>query len=222
MTLGMSACATIASAQVLLTVDQSENWIGWMEVSELPANGGAGLWGSGWATADLAATFTGINELTLLPNTNVYNAEDAYWVDPITGLGAKQMSANMYVENDALVGQSLSFDFAVDSLTLTEHSVTAFFKVFDGGYGLLDHQTMDLTSTGEYSFAYTADAEGVVHVQYGFTTTGANVNPAELASFGSAVIVQGGGLAAIPEPSALGLLLGSLALVGLISRRRRG
>jgi len=223
MTLGMSACATIASAQVMLTIDESDSWVGYMNVFDL-ADGAAGgfLWGSPWGTADLAASFTGIGELTLQPNTNTYAPGDAYWVDAETGLGAKFLSANMYVQDDTLLGQSLSFGFSVVSQTLAEHDLTAFVKVFDGGYGVLDSQIVSVASTGDYNLSMTADVEGGVHVQYGFTMEGLPVDPSILASYGSAVITEAGGISAIPEPSALGLLLGLITLAGFATRRRRG
>ena len=91
------------------------------------------MWGSGWGTADLNATNAG-GVITLSPNTNAYNADDAYWSNGADG--NKFMEASYYLENpgDNLgwAGQTLSFSGNVDSSTLdSRYTASAFIKVLD-------------------------------------------------------------------------------------------
>src|SRR5262249_24386526 len=83
-------------AQILVKVDTTKPWVGFMNVFELPSNGGAYVFGSVWGTKDLSAYFTGTSTLTLTRNTNVYNATNTFWVQP-EGSGNKNMEANFYV-----------------------------------------------------------------------------------------------------------------------------
>ena len=50
--------ATTANA-VNVGLDPSANWLGFMNVSDLPANGGAYEFGMAWGVPDLTATFSG-------------------------------------------------------------------------------------------------------------------------------------------------------------------
>ena len=45
--------ASTARADVNVTVNPADPYLGYMNVSELPSNGGAFVFGSGWGTADL-------------------------------------------------------------------------------------------------------------------------------------------------------------------------
>ena len=92
-------CAARAGADVTLSVDPSAPWQGFMNVSELPSNGGAYVFSSSWGTSDLVATFAGPT-LTLAPNS--VNDPSNFWYTPAGGPGAtgnKTMDANMYVES---------------------------------------------------------------------------------------------------------------------------
>src|SRR4029079_18080507 len=73
--------ASPALADQDVTVNPANNWIGYMNVFNLPADGGAYIFGSPWGTGDLAAHFNAAI-LTLSPNTNTYNPNDAFWVKP--------------------------------------------------------------------------------------------------------------------------------------------
>ena len=60
----VASCAALmvgnsARADATFTVDPGASWLGYMNVSETPANGGGYLWGQSWGTADLCATFAG-------------------------------------------------------------------------------------------------------------------------------------------------------------------
>src|SRR6266850_3785947 len=56
------------NAQVTVGVNPGASWLGYMNVFETPQHGGGFVFGSGWGTADLSASFSG-SVLTLSPNT---------------------------------------------------------------------------------------------------------------------------------------------------------
>jgi hypothetical protein len=90
-----------------------------MNVFEIPQNGGAYLWGSGWGTADLCATWSG-SVLTLTPNT--IGDANPYWYTPSGQpgcVGNKFMDANMYVDTTGLYsGETVRFTGEVVNDTL--------------------------------------------------------------------------------------------------------
>ena len=60
-------------AQNTINFSASDNWTGYMNVFELPANGGAYLFGSAWGVADLKTVIDSTaNTITLKPNYNNY------------------------------------------------------------------------------------------------------------------------------------------------------
>ena len=68
--------ASRVNADTTVTVDPAATWNGFMNVFELPSNGGGYVFGSGWGTADLTATFSG-PVLTLGPNS--VNDTSTFW-----------------------------------------------------------------------------------------------------------------------------------------------
>src|SRR3954470_16086208 len=98
-------CATMARADATFGVDPSAPWLGFMNVFEIPSNGGGYVFGSTWGTADLTATFSK-SVLTLGPNS--VNDANPFWYTPAGGPGAtgnKTMDANLYQEQtDTLMG----------------------------------------------------------------------------------------------------------------------
>lgn len=207
----VAVCGTSAMANVTFTLDPAANWVGYMNVFELPENGGAWQWGSAWGTADLPAVFAG-DQLTIGPNTNCYNATDPYWVQP-SGLGAKVMEANMYVEDTSLVGQTAVFTGSTVEYTYVDgYETRAFIKVLDpdNGWGVVAEMYEPLTQGQAFSVTLAIpDTAGLVP-QYGFITTGLDADPATVDALGHAVI------APIPEPASL-----LLVLVGVAALRRR-
>jgi len=114
-----SACVALSSQAASVTVDPSASWQGFMNVFEIPQNGGGYVFGSGWGTADLTATFSGTT-LTLGPNT--INDPASFWYTPSGGPGAignKTMDASFYIETTGVyTGQTLSFSGNVLANTL--------------------------------------------------------------------------------------------------------
>ena len=203
-----------SSAQAAtVTVDPAATWLGFMNVFELPSNGGGFVFGSGWGTPDLCATFTG-STLRLSPNT--IGDPNPFWYTPSGGPGSqgnKIMDANMYVEPAAgtLSGQAVTFNGSILSNTPTSaHDLVAFVKDFAPDYSSSVSAVVPITS-GSFSVTLNTIADPARHVQYGFEMKGVNVWVTDVAPFGAAEVS-----ALVPEPTSLAAL-GALTLV----RRRR-
>src|SRR5687767_14586187 len=126
-----------ADAATIVTPEPSDPWLGFMNVFELPSNGGGFVFGSPWGTADLTATWSGAN-LTL--GAAPINTSDGFWYQGGTGgpgaAGNKNMEANMYVEETGpLSGQEVTFTGIVSSNTLVSpYTSVAFIKDFAPDY----------------------------------------------------------------------------------------
>ena len=207
------AVATRAEAAVTVTPDPAAPWLGFMNVFELPANGGGYVFGSGWGTTDLTAVWSG-DVLTLGPNT--IGDPDPFWYVGGGGPGAqgnKNMDANMYVQREDLAGQTVTFTGTVLSNTLVApYTSVAFIKDFAPDFSSFNVVTAPLTE-GEFSISLdTVNAAGR-HVQYGFETIGPNVWVTDVGPKGNVQVTS------VPEPAGLALLgIGGAALV---QRRRR-
>jgi len=203
-----------------VTVDPTASWQGYMNVFETPQHGGAFVFGSGWGTADLTATFAGPT-LTLGPNT--VNDTSSFWYSPSGGPGAvgnKSMDANMYVETTGLYsGQNLTFTGNVLANTLVGHvnqlgngwTSVAFIKDFAPDYSSSVSITAPLVN-GVFSISLATVNDAARHIQFGFETIGPDVWSTDVAPYGSIQIT------AVPEPATAGLL--GLALLGLLGSRR--
>jgi hypothetical protein len=203
-----------------VTVDPTASWQGYMNVFETPQHGGAFVFGSGWGTADLTATFAGPT-LTLGPNT--VNDTSSFWYSPSGGPGAvgnKSMDANMYVETTGLyTGQNLTFTGNVLANTLFGHqnqlgngwTSVAFIKDFAPDYSSFVSITAPLVN-GVFSISLPTVNDPARHIQYGFETIGPDVWSTDVAPYGSIQIT------AVPEPATAGLL--GLTLLGLLGSRR--
>src|SRR5688572_8459185 len=97
--LSIAATTPRAGAATIVTPEPTATWLGFMNVFELPQNGGGFVFNSAWGTADLRANFTG-NVLTL--EAAPIGTSDGFWYQGGTGgtgaAGNKNMEANMYVE----------------------------------------------------------------------------------------------------------------------------
>jgi hypothetical protein len=196
----------LVSANVAVTVDPGLAWLGYMNVQDLPVGSGPFLWGSPWGTADLPAVFSG-DELTLSPNTNTYNPDDPYWVNP-DGSGNKWMNANMYVE-PGVIGDTIDFTgLCIENTFVDGYTTDAFIKVLDPSQGWITILEVYEPMVDGQAFALSLEVPNTAGLvsQYGFQTDGANANPAGVEALGHVVV--------IPEPGTLCLLaLGGLALI---------
>jgi hypothetical protein len=215
-----STCATTNA--ITFGVDPGMNWIGYMNVFEIPLNGGGYLWGSPWGTADLCANTAG-GVLTLSPNT--IGDPSPYWYIPSGGPGAvgnKIMGANYYIEDTGgLAGQTVTFSGTVLANTLVGQvnqlgdgwTAEVFIKDFAPDYSWFASVAMPLTP-GPFSISLNTIADPARHVQLGFNVTGPDVWITDVGPYGNIQI------AAVPEPGTLALLGLGLAMP-LILRRRQ-
>lgn len=198
----LALCALLtsaASADVTVTVKASSPWQGFMNVFELPANGGGYVFGSGWGINDLSAVFSG-STLTLSPNT--IGDPNVFWYQNTSGLatppsvggpgqaGNKSMDASLYVQtpDGTYSGQTMTFTGNVSANTLTSaHTSVAFIKDFAPDYSSSNSITIPLTP-GPFSISLALINDPARHVQYGFETIGVNVWSTDVAPFGNVKI----------------------------------
>ena len=186
----LGAVATASAVNVF--VDPGQPWIGYMNVLELPANGGAYDFGSAWGTGDLDARFSG-STLTLTPNDNIDRTDplDTYWWQPpndgsLASVGNHTMDASMYVQNDALAGQTVTFSGNVwNNSLVAPYASTVFIKDFAPDYSSSTSATAPLV---QGAFTVTLATSAGDHIQYGFETIGPNARTAALPSLGNVVI----------------------------------
>ncbi len=172
--------------------------MGWLYECNL--NGGYEF-GSSWEVSALKTTLdASANTIVLQPNFNTYaeNAADAYWVNQSTGEGEKTMEALTFVEPGAFFnGQDLTFSGAVQSNTLDNgYAAKYFIKALnpDNDYAdeLAGAGVFDLPASGNFSVSIPGSSltPGLV-IQYGFSVTGRNANPANEADLGRVLIGAG-------------------------------
>ncbi len=191
--LGAALVCTLGAGSakaVDFTLNGADPYQGFMNVFNLPSNGGAYQFSSGWGTADLVAVFSG-NNLTLSPNT--IGDPDPYWYTPSGGPGStgnKIMEANMYVEPaGSLPGQIVSFSGNVLSNTLTNaHPTKAFVRDFAPDFSSVVEQSVTLPASGVFTVVLATINDAARHVQYGFQMKGPNVWVTDVAPFGNVVI----------------------------------
>jgi hypothetical protein len=207
--------AAQVNAQVLLKVDPSQPWVGYMNVYSL-AGAGVGVAAEGayqsssgvWATTDLRASF-GTTNLTLSPCTNVWETTDDYWVQADGRTPNEIMDANFYVEDSsALLNTNVVFVGSCRSnslcnnpepLTGVTYTSMAFIKLFDSGYNLLGEASTNLVP-GQ-AFSLSQNTTGAVHVQYGFETIGPDAAPTNN-TLGNVIVAAAGQSATVTvDPS---------------------
>ncbi len=202
------AISSPASAVIGVSApDSTGEWLGFMNVSNLPAPDGDGafVFGSGWGTDDLVSDFDDANGvLTLSPN--VIADPNEFWYQNTTGTapdpanpggpgqrGNKFMDANLYIEDQmgGLSGDTVEFTYTVLSDTTTSaHSGFAFIRDFDPGYGAFVETLVPLT-VGTHTISLLTippldeTPEQIRPVQFGFTFQGENVWSTDVAPFGS-------------------------------------
>jgi hypothetical protein len=185
--------AGVASADVTVTVDPLTLTNGYMNVFNLPSNGGAFQFASGWGPADLTAVWSGSN-VTLGPNC--IGDPNPYWYLPSGGpgsVGQKIMEANLYAEPaGSLPGQTVTFEGNVLANSLTAAHVTvAFIKDFAPDFSSFNVSSIPLPTSGGFTLSLATVNDPARHVQYGFQMTGVNVWVTDLGPFGSVTIAPG-------------------------------
>jgi hypothetical protein len=188
-----------AQAQINVTVDPVEIVYGYMNVFNLPEDGGAFQFDSGWGLPDLTAVWA-MDEITLGPNT--IGDINEYWyqcvgdsVPPNCGgpgaPGNKIMEANCYaqVDDGSFAGQTLTFSGIVQDTDLTDaHVVIAFIKDFAPDFSSFVQEAVVLDAVGPFSISLATINDPARHVQYGFQMTGVNVWVTDVDPFGTITI----------------------------------
>ena len=225
--IALLALTAVAAAQTTdVTIDSATMTNGYMNVFELPSNGGAYVFGSSWGVADLNATFPTSSTVNFTPNT--IGDPAPFWYTPSGGPGAtgnKIMEANLYAQpaDGTLTNQTVRFQGNVSSFTLqtgtnpnTDYTFQAFIRDFAPDYGSVVEQSAAISSTGAFSVSLPTINDPTRHVQYGLQMKGADVWITDVASKGSVTV------SAVPEPSTYALLaFGGCAAAALRRRIRR-
>lgn len=205
-----------AEAVLVQPGPSTDPWIGFMNVSELPSNGGAFVFGSGWGVSDLTATFDDPNgKISLTPNT--IGDPDPFWY---IGGGApgnpgnKIMEANLFIqETGTFAGETVNFRYRVMSDTTTAaHDGFAFIRDFAPDFSSFNETKVPLVAGATNTISLATINDPNRHVQYGFQMIGENVWITDTAPFGAFVI-------GVPEPGTIALA--GLGLIGVLGTRRR-
>jgi hypothetical protein len=178
-----------ARADTTVSVNAGGTWIGFMNVFNLPADGGAYQFGSGWGVADLPATVSGTNVI-VGPNTNIDrdNPSDPYWwVGGAGGAPNKNMDASVYVQDDSLAGQTVTFvGTCLSNNLVSPYTCQAFIKDLTANYSSSTVVTVPMVEGTPFSISM-ATTPGH-HVQYGLETIGPDARTATAASLGQVVV----------------------------------
>lgn len=206
-------------------VDRSDApWLAFMNVYELPENGGGFVFGSPWGIPDLVANFDdGASTLTMSPNT--IGDPNEFWYQDPTGTGNpnpggpgapgnKVMQANLYQEvTGGFAGQTITFSGTVLSTSLTDaHVARVFIRDFAADYSSSVDTVMDIDASGSFSISLATIDDAARHVQWGLQVEGVNVWVTDVDPFGNIVFQT------VPGPATLALLG---AVCPIATRRRR-
>jgi hypothetical protein len=177
------------NSQTTLLLDPNQSWVGYMNVFDLPSNGGGYEWGQAWGTGALTAYYDTAtppyNTLTLIANTNCYAPDNTYWVNA-DGSGNKKMDASYYVQKDTLEGQTLTFSgVCLTNTLISPYTSTVFIKEFDNNYNVIGSAVA--TPVGGQPFSISLSTGSGSHIQYGFETVGPDANSATVYSLGDVV-----------------------------------
>ena len=181
-----------------ILADPTNTWNGYMNVFDLTAGAQGGYqFGQAWGVADLATTLNADADymtITLEPNYNAYNADDAYWSDG-SGGGNKWMEANTYVESSTEWNNAdLTFTGYVYQHTLAADWTASFFvKALDPNNGYADAlggaYLTALPTDGQFTVTVPSNelSAGLI-VQAGFTVAGPNANPENQTANGRVIV----------------------------------
>jgi uncharacterized protein (TIGR03382 family) len=217
------AAATSAHAATVGVDPSGAGWFGFMNVFELPSNGGGFVFPSPWAVADLAATFDDANQaVSMFPNS--IGDPNEFWYQDTTGSGNqfpggpgapgnKIMEANLYrqVGDGSLSGTTVTFQgYVLQNSFTAAHDAKIFIRDFASDFSSFN-ETIVAATPGAFSISLNTIADPTRIVQWGFQVKGVNVWITDIAPFGSVTFSN------IPTPGALALL----GLGGLAAARRR-
>ncbi|MEM1083083.1 MAG: hypothetical protein AAGI48_03105 [Verrucomicrobiota bacterium] len=177
-------------------------WQGFMNVFNLPENGGGFIFSSEWGIDDLVSDIsTASTVLTLSPNT--IGDPNEFWYQNTTGTapdpvnpggpgqrGNKTMEANLFLTftDSVLSGQTVTFSGTVLSNSFTAaHSAEVFIKDFSPDFSSNTTNSVPLVP-GPFSISLATDPGAGRHIQFGFVVTGENVWITDTAPFGKAEI----------------------------------
>lgn len=192
----VAGAAASANAQVLVQVGNSTApWNGYMNVTELPENGGGYVFGSPWGIDGLRAEFNdSAATLTLYPNS--VDDPNPFWYLPEGGPGStgnKMMGAALYhqIDDGSMTGVPVTFEGTVVSNTFTSsHVATIFIRDFAPDYSSFNEAAIPVTP-GPFSLTLETEPGEGRHVQWGFNVTGPCVWITDVAPYGNAVISTG-------------------------------
>ena len=175
---------------VNVTVDATSTLVGYANWFEL--DGTTYVDGSAWAVEDLQTIVdTENNTLMLYPNFSAYgDGSDPYWADGENG--AKVFEGNTYVEDNTLIGETVTFTGNAVSNTLADgYDAIAFIKILSADYQLLQYLTTPLVNGENFSLtSQTGTVAGAAIFQYGYSVTGVNANPSQETALGNAVVTS--------------------------------
>ena len=236
-TLGAFVVSSVATAT---TID-SGYWNPYFYGANPPSQGAAIDWSPNGFVPDepaLAQFTQSGNRIVLKPNVSFCQnalgqaqADIDYWCyTAATPDKGKWLKTASFDHTNVPVGPASTIDFTgcVVSNTLTQHSFTAFVKVFNSDYSQLWYEEYD--GSGTFQLPATLAGDAIANVQVGFEMSGPTVSPADIDDYGSVVVDMGAACAAPPvgdaDPNAipalpLGGLFGLIGLVAWLGVRRR-
>lgn len=197
----------------------TDPWLGFMNVFELPENGGGFVFGQPWAPPDLFSEFDDPNNKVTVGATGIGDPNEFWYQGEGVSPGGpgvpgnKTMEATLYIEfaPGEFAGETMTFEGTVLSNTLSAQAATIFIKDFAPDFSS-SFSTVIPAVPGPFSLELALDPGAGRHVQYGFINTGPNVWPTDVEGAGNVMY-------ATPEPASL-VLLGLGGLVALRRRRR--
>ena len=186
------AAALSAQGVVVKVNDSTAGWNAFMNVFELPSNGGGYVFGSPWAISDLRAVFDdSTNKLTLFPNS--IGDANPFWYLPAGGPGStgnKQMDAVLYRESldGSMSDTTVTFTGTVLSNSFAgSHTARAFIRDFAPGFTSFNESSVVL-APGAFSISLDTQPGAGRIVQWGFSVTGPCVWITDIAPIGFAEV----------------------------------